>query len=135
MDGGLIFICQTEVFLYNWSIPAFKNMPFRGRESIMPAKVEITGQVARILLSGDVDFSTQAELGEATDQALSADTAKEIQVDMTDVNFIDSSVIRTLLKLQERAAAKKKSLSIWNCNDYIREIFVIGGFDQMLVLH
>jgi anti-anti-sigma factor len=109
-------------------------MPFRGRESIMPAKVESTGQVARIHLSGDVDFSTQVDLGEAVDRALSIDTAKEIQVHMTEVTFIDSSVIRTLLKLQERAAAKKKSLSIWNCNDRIREIFVIGGFDQMFVL-
>src|SRR5215208_3032441 len=100
----------------------------------MPAKLEITGQVARILLSGDVDFSTQVDLGEAIDQALSVNAAKEIQVDMADVNFIDSSVIRTLLRLQERASAKKKSLSIWNCNDRIREIFVIGGFDQMFVL-
>jgi anti-anti-sigma factor len=100
----------------------------------MPAKVEITGEVAQILLSGDIDFSTQAELGEAIDQALGIGTAKEIQVDMTNVTFIDSSVIRTLLKLQERATAKKKSLSIWNCNDRIREIFVIGGFDQMFIL-
>ena len=100
----------------------------------MPAKVVITGEVARILLSGDVDFSTQVDLGEAIDRALSIDTAKEVQVDMADVKFIDSSVIRTLLKLQEGAAAKKKSLSIWNCNDHIREIFAIGGFDQMFVL-
>jgi len=101
----------------------------------MPAKVEISGEVARIVLSGDVDFSTQVNLGEAIDQALSAETAKEIQVDMTDATFIDSSVIRSLLKLQERALAKNKSLSIWNCNPHIREIFVIGGFDQMFVIH
>ena len=101
----------------------------------MPAKVEIRGEIARILLSGDVDFSSQVNLGEAIDQALSVDVAKEIQVDMTDAIFIDSSVIRSLLKLQERALAKGKSLSIWNCNGHIREIFVIGGFDQMFVLH
>ena len=101
----------------------------------MPAKVEVTGEVARIVLSGDVDFSTQVNLGEAIDQALSVDAAKEIQVDMTDVVFIDSSVIRALLKLQERALARGKSLSIWNCSSHIREIFVIGGFDQMLVIH
>ena len=100
----------------------------------MPAKVEITGEVARIILSGDVDFSTQVNLGEAIDQALSADAAKEIQVDMTDATFIDSSVIRSLIKLQERALTKGKSLSIWNCSGHIREIFVIGGFDQMFVL-
>ena len=101
----------------------------------MPAKVEITGEVARILLSGDVDFSTQVNLGEAIDQALSVDAAKEIQVDMTDATFIDSSVIRSLIKLQERALAKGKSLSIWNCSAHIQEIFVIGGFDQMFVIH
>jgi anti-anti-sigma factor len=101
----------------------------------VPAKVEVTGEVARIVLSGDVDFSTQGNLGEAIDQALSMDEAKEIQVDMTDATFIDSSVIRSLLKLQERALAKDKTMSIWNCNEQIREIFVIGGFDLMFVIH
>ncbi|HEX9333728.1 MAG TPA: STAS domain-containing protein [Anaerolineales bacterium] len=101
----------------------------------MPAKVETTGKIARIILSGDIDFSTQGNLGDAIDQALSIDIAKEIHVDMTDATFIDSSVINTLLKLQEIASAKDKSLSIWNCNEQIREIFVIGGFDQMFVIH
>lgn len=101
----------------------------------MPAKVEVTGEIARIILSGDIDFSTQGELGAAIDQALSIDLAKEIRVDMTDAIFIDSSVIRALVKLQEKAVASQKSMSIWNCNDHIREIFVIGGFDLMFVLH
>jgi len=100
----------------------------------MPAKVEITGEIARIILSGDLDFSTQANLGGAIDQALSMSLTKEIHVDMADATFIDSSVIRTLLKLRETALAHDKPLSIWNCNDQIREIFVIGGFDQLFVL-
>lgn len=101
----------------------------------MPAIVEVTGEIARILLSGDVDFSTQENLGMAIDQALSTGLAKEIHVDMTNATFIDSSVIRALLKLQEDAIAKGKTMSIWNCNPQIREIFVIGGFDLMFVIH
>ena len=101
----------------------------------MPAKVEITGEIARIILSGDLDFSTQENLGDAIDQALSIELTKEIHVDMTDATFIDSSVIRALLKLREIAIARDKSLSIWNCNEQIREIFMIGGFDQMFVIH
>jgi anti-anti-sigma factor len=100
----------------------------------MPAIVESMGEIVRIRLSGDIDFSTQEILGIAIDQALSIEAAKEIQVDMTEATFIDSSVIRSLLKLQEKAFAKRKSLSIWNCNSHIREIFVIGGFDQMFVI-
>jgi anti-anti-sigma factor len=101
----------------------------------MPARVERTGGIARIILSGDFDFSTQVNLAEAIDQALAMSGVKEIRVDMTEATFIDSSVIRALLKLQERATAGKKSLSIWNCNDHISEIFSIGGFDQMFVIH
>ena len=101
----------------------------------MPAKMEITGEIARIILSGDLDFSTQGNLGDAIDQALSIEFMKEIHVDMTDATFIDSSVIRALLKLRETAIAHDKSLSIWNCNQQIREIFVIGGFDQIFVIY
>ena len=101
----------------------------------MPATVEITGEIARIVLSGFLDFSTQGNLSDAIDQALSTDDAKEIHVDMTDATFIDSSVIRALLKLRETAIAQDKSLSIWNCSEQIREIFVIGGFDQLFVIH
>jgi anti-anti-sigma factor len=100
----------------------------------MPATVEFTGGIARIILSGNLDFSTQEQLVGAIDQALSAEAAKEIQVDMTDVTFIDSSAIRALLRLQETAAGKDRSLSIWNCSEQIRETFAIGGFDRMFVL-
>lgn len=100
----------------------------------MPATVENTGEIARILLSGDLDFSTQVQLGSAIDEALGMDTAKELHVDMTDVTFIDSSVIRALVKLRELAIARNKLLSIWNCNEQIREIFEIGGFDRLFVI-
>jgi anti-anti-sigma factor len=100
----------------------------------MPANVELTGSIARIILSGNLDFSTQEELVAAIDQALNSDAANEIQVDMTDVSFIDSSAIRALLQLQETARGKDKALSIWNCSEQIRETFAIGGFDRMFVL-
>jgi anti-anti-sigma factor len=100
----------------------------------VPAIVENIGELTRILFYGDIDFSTQDNLSSAIQQALSIDGAKEIRVDMTNATFIDSSVIRSLLSLQEKARAQGKSFSIWNCNDHIREIFVIGGFDQMFVL-
>lgn len=100
----------------------------------MPAKVEISGEVARIVLSGNSDFSTQGDLTDAINQALMATNVKEIRVDMTDTTFIDSSVIRSLLRLQEMAAASGKTVSIWNCNERIREIFTIGGFDRMFIL-
>ena len=101
----------------------------------MPATVEFTGDIARLILSGDFDFSTQENLGNAIDEILSANAIREIRVDLVDATFIDSSVIRALLRLRESALAGGKSLSLWNCNEQIREIFTIGGFDQLFVMH
>jgi anti-anti-sigma factor len=101
----------------------------------VPATVEITGEIARIILSGDLDFSTQSHLGSAIEQALAFEAARELHVDMANVTFIDSSVIRALVKLRETALAQNKALSLWNCSEQIREIFAIGGFDQIFVLH
>src|SRR5688500_2410992 len=116
-------------------LPPLRPLEKRGRKEIsMLAKVDIAGEIARITLSGDLDFATQKNLSEAIDLALSNPTAKEIQVDMAGVTFIDSSVIRALLMLQERASKINKSLSIWNCNKQIRDTFMIGGFDQLFVI-
>ena len=101
----------------------------------MPATVEITGDIARLVLFGDFDFSMQEDLGSAIDEILNANAIRDIQVDLIDATFIDSSVIRALLRLRESALQGGKSLSLWNCNEYIREIFTIGGFDQLFVMH
>jgi anti-anti-sigma factor len=96
----------------------------------MPATVSTSGNVARIDLSGEFDFSTQDHLKQVFDKALNT-SASEIYIDMKNTLFIDSSVIRSLLKLHEIAKQYKKSLTIVNCNERIFEILTIGGFDQI----
>ena len=126
-------------FLYNRAgvVPeSFVHLKESGRkETKMPATVEFTGDIARLVLSGDFDFSTQENLNNAINEILSANAIRDIHVDLIDATFIDSSVIRALLKLREAALAGGKSLSLWNCNEYIREIFIIGGFDRLFVMH
>ena len=96
----------------------------------MPATVSASGNVARILLPGEFDFSSQEELKRVFDKAITMAT-QEIQLDMTDTVFIDSSVIRSILKLHDSARKNKKSLTIMNCSERIYEIFTIGGFDEV----
>lgn len=97
----------------------------------MTATVEMHGSVARIILSGNLDYSTQDELRNVTQRALSNKRAREIHVNFAGVRFLDSSVIRALIILQKEADAAGKSLILMNCNEFTREIFEIGGFDRM----
>jgi len=96
----------------------------------MSATVEFTGGVALVSLSGEFDFSSQENLNLAFEEALTI-PSNEIQIDLADTRFIDSSVIRLLLILREAARRNKKNLVLLNCSERIYEIFKIGGFDQI----
>lgn len=97
----------------------------------MTVAVEFQGTTANIILSGNVDYSVQEEIRNANQQALSNEQVREICVDFAAVTFLDSSVIRALLNLQKEADAAGKALVLLNCNDTMREVFEIGGFDRM----
>ena len=97
----------------------------------MSVSVEFRGDVATITLSGNVDYSVQDEIRRANQQALAKENVKEICVDFARVTFLDSSVIRALLTLQKESAEAGKSLVLLHCNENTREVFEIGGFDQM----
>ena len=96
----------------------------------MLAKVAVSGDVAFIRMSGEFDFSSQDMLEEAFAEAIDS-PAGEIQVDFEKTIFIDSSVLRMLLKLRDKVLKSDKSLRLINCHDKLREIFEIGGFDRI----
>src|SRR5215211_6258693 len=101
------------------------------KEPVMTVAIEIHGTTASIILSGNIDYSTQEEIRKANQQALSNKQVREIHVNCAEVTFLDSSVIRALLILQKDADAAGKSLVLLNCSNPTREDFEIGGFDRM----
>jgi anti-anti-sigma factor len=96
----------------------------------MSATLTTTSNTAHIRLSGNFDFSRQEELKTVFEQATQTES-HTIKVDMEKVSFIDSAVIRLLLKLREAANRHKKSLVIVRCTERVGEIFAIGGFDKI----
>ena len=97
----------------------------------MTITVEFHGPIAIIILLGGIDYSSQEELRNGITKALSTEEVREIQVDFTKTSFLDSSAIRALILLQKEAGSRGKSLVLLNCNEYMRDIFEIGGFDRM----
>lgn len=97
----------------------------------MSITVEINGIVASINLSGGIDHATQEEFKQANGQALSADNVREIHVNFAETTFLDSAGIRALVILQKEVDASDRSLKLFNCNETMREVFEIGGFDKV----
>lgn len=97
----------------------------------MSITVEFNGAVANIVLSGGIDYATQEEFKNANTQALSANGVTEIWVNFAEATFLDSSGIRALLILKKDSDSLGKTLVLMNCNEYLRDIFEIGGFDKV----
>ena len=97
----------------------------------MTITVETHGAIARIILSGGIDYASQEEFKTANAQALSTEGVMEIHADFAETTFVDSSGIRALLILQKEADATGRSLILLNCDENMREIFEIGGFDKV----
>ena len=97
----------------------------------MTITTQFHGNTARIVLSGNIDYSTQDEFRKANHKALSGKKVQEVQVDFGAVTFMDSSAIRALLMLLKETGATGKTLVLVNCTDNAREIFEIGGFDNL----
>ena len=101
------------------------------KETTMPATLSTSENFAQINLVGEFDFASQDELKQMFEKALSV-SAQAIQINMQNTVFIDSSVIRLILRFHDTARKNKKSLVITNCNERIYEIFTIGGFDRVV---
>jgi len=97
----------------------------------MTIAVNINGTLASIVLSGGIDYSTQEDFRNANKQALSAQGVTEIHVDFIKATFLDSAGIRALLILQKDAEAMGKAVYLLNCNEYMLDIFEIGGFNKV----
>jgi hypothetical protein len=78
------------------------------KENNMPATVEFTGDIARLILSGDFDFSTQEDLSNAIEKVLNANAMREIYVDLTECNlyrfFCDPRLVKASGKARSQMA-------------------------------
>ena len=97
----------------------------------MSITVEINGIVASINLSGGIDHATREEFKQANSQVLSADYVREIHVNFAETTFLDSAGIRALVILQKEVDASNRLLKLFNCNETMRDVFEIGGFDKV----
>lgn len=129
-------VYQNYGVVYFLTIKLFKweDSPFTlqvHEEAEMTVTIGFDGNTANVILSGNIDYSFQEDLRSANQKVLSNEQVTEICVDFTNVTFLDSSVIRSLLTLQKEADAAGLSLVLANCNRNVRDVFEIGGFDRM----
>jgi anti-anti-sigma factor len=88
------------------------------------------GDTILVRLSGEFDLATEQHF-DRTVESLSLD-ARSIVVDLSDVTFIDSSGLRSLLRAWERARTDGHDLVVVPGPDQVRQTMELTGVDSVL---
>jgi anti-sigma B factor antagonist len=96
-------------------------------------RCEVSGDSVRIFVAGELDMATVPRLEQEVEARL-PDGPCELLLELSGLTFIDSSGLRLLIMLAERAKAEGWTLSITRPPERTLTIFEISGVGKYLPL-
>ncbi|MDD2915750.1 MAG: STAS domain-containing protein [Gallionella sp.] len=97
----------------------------------MSISTRIYDPSARISMSGRFDFKVHRDFKEAYIHLLDNAAVHEIEVDMGNVEYMDSSALGMLLLLHERASALNKNVSLLNTTGAVSKLLEVANFNKV----
>lgn len=89
------------------------------------------GSNAKIMLPQRFDFNCLSEFRRAYTGVVTDSAINTIDIDCSNLQFIDSSGIGLLLLLHEKIEVSRQSVNITNCDTRIRKIFAIANIHKL----
>lgn len=100
-------------------------------ESNFRARVDINSQTATVVVSGELDIGSASEFDAAVQRTLDTQ-ARLVVIDLSALEFIDSTGVRALLKGYERAADDGRRCSVVNGGPQVSRILEMTGVDRRM---
>lgn len=97
----------------------------------MQINVDTVGNTVSIRLNGRFNFDSHREFRSAYDPHLANSTVANIDVDLSKVEYLDSSALGMLLMLRERAQAANKKLTLSKPSQNVAQILDIANFAKL----
>jgi HptB-dependent secretion and biofilm anti anti-sigma factor len=89
------------------------------------------GTQGTVKLAGRFDFNCHREFRHACEQLLGDAALREIQIDLGDVDYLDSSALGMLLMLRDKALATQKQVLLGNVRGNVRQVLDIANFGKL----
>ena len=92
---------------------------------------QVNGETAKIILNGRFDFASHRDFRETYEAILNMEGIKDITVDLSAVEYIDSSALGMLLLLRERALAHNISVTLANGRGPVKQVLEVANFSRL----
>jgi anti-sigma B factor antagonist len=109
----------------------------RERQRLAPRgdwKLSRRERAAELELRGDLDLADVVGLDRALTAALTDGPTDTLLVDMTEVTFIDSSVLHWIIRSDRRTREGRARLTVVVAPGRVRDVFAITGLEQRLAI-
>lgn len=97
----------------------------------MAINVQIHDRSARIAMSGRFDFQVHRDFKDAYTPLLDNAAVREIEVEMSKVDYLDSSALGMLMLLNERAKAVNKPVALLNTSGVVSQVLEVANFSKI----
>jgi len=97
----------------------------------MAINVQINDRLARIIMSGRFDFQVHRDFKDAYTPLIGNAEVNEIEVEMSKVDYLDSSALGMLMLLNERAKATNKPVSLINTSGVVSQVLEVANFSKI----
>jgi anti-sigma B factor antagonist len=91
--------------------------------------VEREGRAARVVVSGEIDLETSTDLATALAELGDAD---DVRVDLSSVDYMDSTGLRALLTAKDESARSGGQLRVSAASHIVARLIEITGVDDLL---
>ena len=100
----------------------------------MGINTKVAGNTGTINMTGRFDFNVQREFKEAYDSLISSSAVGLIDVNLSGVDYLDSSALGMLLMLRERSNTAGKSLRLSKPTSGVEQILEIANFAKLFTI-
>ena len=109
----------------------FYDLIIHHKGVIMAINVQILNNTGRINMYGRFDFQVHREFKEAYTPLLDNPAVREIEVEMSKVDYLDSSALGMLMLLNERAKAVNKPVTLLNTSGVVSQVLGVANFSKI----
>lgn len=100
----------------------------------MNIDTQMDGSKARLVLDGRFDFNSHVAFNQSADSLLKNTSVNELELDLENVKYIDSSAMGMLLLLKERAKGVSKSITLVNCKGAVAQVLELSNFRRLFTI-
>lgn len=97
----------------------------------MTINAQIHDHSARITMSGRFDFKVHRDFKDAYAPLLDDAAVHGIDIELSKVDYIDSSALGMLMLLHERAKSANKTVGLLNASCAVSQMLEVSNFDRI----